>query len=685
MKTRSLKLLMAVILIMQTITFTTVFADASSTPSTVVTSVDFSGSKLYDTTSGVVAGKNDHAVVYGQYGKAADDASLRMYTNGTAGANSQLIRYNPVLTLEENEYVHISFDYLREDYYSGLKMDMSFNDLSNTSSLKYDCVVMDTPTSSSSWYNKIRLFTSNKGGAQTSIDDRYVGSWRKIDMYFGYSTTHCIVFIDGVKKDIDLSNSADWAGGSTYTGMKKLDRVRFTYISDINSAPTPSAVQLDNVLIEKVSTVPETVSFKSHGETLTFDDHMSINKHNDGYGLYATTYLNGTTTTVCNKYNGYGSGPAVYLGMPYANLSVEGGVFGKPSWDKSFHRVVPSDAATVRSTWYDSSINTFDVGEKVHLTFSVANNTTETGFSATTLNSVFTDSSKKNLKLFEMSSDNKIRFLDTATNETWEAKKWYKVDMIFDVKSDGTFADCYLNGKLIRSNCAVNGTKILKDTAQITFSYANGSDYYLDDVSLGRFTESNVPNPANGYSLTDTAETYIDNNEKIIAIESDGSVADYVKLLEEKKNVTVYNENGVINYKGTLNSGSTVKVSNGFGAGTYYNVGYKTDKLAIGDIAFNSEAKTLKSQAELGFTIRENFNETPAPVQTEGTVIIALYNGNELLECKAQPYTGLAEDAAKEVVLQNVESVTGKTVKVFIFNSVTDIKPLVVNKEKAFN
>lgn len=682
MKQRSLKLLMAVILIMQTISFTSVFASAESNAATFV---DFSGTKYFDQNLQVTDGVAGNAIVYGQYGKAHDDASLRMYTTGGDNSENQIVRYNPNLTIASGEYVHISFEYLREDLHSGLRVDMTFK---SDGSTMFDRYILDHPVNSSDFVNLVRLFNSTKRDVEVKVKDNY-GSWCKVDAYFSYSTGNATIFLNGVKYEKDLSTSVDWAGsGKTYSGMNYLDRVRFFHLSDKITDTTPSAVQLDNVLIEKVTSIPTELPYKKYGEKLDFDDHTSLTQHGEGYGLYNTTYWNGSSNVVVTRYNGYGNGPAVNLGQPYGNMSIVNGVFGKPDWDRSLHRVIPDAAAITHTmTWYKPSITDLAVGDIAHLTFNVANSAADVDFVTYSEKSVFGDNSTvERTEFFRMTaSDKKVRVFQKNTDVTWQPNTWYKVDMIFKVTADGTYVDCYLNGSLISEENKWNEGKALKNINQVWFTHDLGSDYYLDDIAYNRISLDSINSISNGFTLTDTDDTYIDNDKKIIAISSDASIADFVNLLPEKKNVTVYNKNGIINYTGTLNSDSTVKVSTGFGAGTYYNVGYKTDKLAIGDIIYDSAAQQLKSQAEVGFTIREDFNEATTPVQTTGTVIIALYDGDELVGCIPQPYTGLAEDAAKEVILEEVESVAGKTIKVFIFNSETDITPLVVNKEKTFN
>ncbi|MBR3933645.1 MAG: hypothetical protein IKJ68_07030 [Clostridia bacterium] len=692
MKTKFFGILIVVMFILQSITFTSVFADTTS-PERVV--VDFSADGAIANASGIVAGVHDYSIVKGQFGKALDDASLRLYSHGgtTAGVNGT-ITVNmsvDVAKASDGEYSHLSFQFLNEDGYSTLGVKTGF--YSTAGKRLYTKEILTQSRSSGLSMRSIIL----NGATNKKVHDSGLGygEWHQLDVYFSSSdSTAAAYFLDGKKYAIDATK---WAGGGNSGADDLVANICALHLSFTPKTVSPykaSAVQFDNFIVEKVNKVPDEddIAYRYRGELYDFETGASISSGNNGVYNVDFAYGQAALKTVKKFAN---SSFLFRTGSDYTIHTIEANTVGsKPSYDHVVHTQIPETVASNEyySITYNSNVDDLKPGDYGHLTFSFAQNTTTAGNLLRSVGATLSNGTTAGAYFTEINTDGSLVMFGQDTGKAWELGKWHKVDFIFKVGNGTdtyTKVDGYIDGEKVLSDYewifAEGNYSNLKSIGNLAFGHYAGSDYYLDDIGFYVFDADSLHNPAIGYSLISASaeDVFADDKDDIVALTSETkSYSSVDELFTNSSDVTVCNIDGTVAYSGELDSDKWIKVSNGFGGGVYYNVGYKSDKLAIGDIVFDSEAKTLKSQAEVGFGIREDYNAPVAPYPTSGIVIVALYNGDELESCTPVPYSNLTDADPAEAVIQNVESITGKTVKVFILDATDGITPLVVNKVK---
>ena len=128
MKSKFLSLLLALVMLLQLSTVAPVFSSGSTSEKFVV---DFSDSAAQYNVSNTIAGTFDYSIVKGQYGKAPDDASIRLYSVGGSadGMNAKRtlkIETYDVPVASDGQYSHLSYQFLNEDGYSILGVNIGY-------------------------------------------------------------------------------------------------------------------------------------------------------------------------------------------------------------------------------------------------------------------------------------------------------------------------------------------------------------------------------------------------------------------------------------------------------------------------------------------------------------------------------------------------------------------------------
>lgn len=688
MKTRFFGILMVVMLVLQSITFTSVFANGSATDRLVF---DFSDANASYTVTNTIENQFDYEIVKGQYGKAPNDGSIRLYSLG--GSASELGKTKALeLSISEaqvpvaasGEFVHLSYQYLNEDGYSALTVTANYFAADKTTEKIYDATIMTQPRSDT--VRQSRFFQN--ASTRVNHEKNYTATWSQADIYFDPTNiANTTVFHNGEK--LNYSNATGWDNDSNKSDL--VGRIyKLSLLQTIaGSAPFESTgIQLDNIIVEKVKSVPASQDYRYLGETLDFDHGMKIAADKQGRMGYMIPYINDKKAVIdyprFNPYNGTAAAGVVF-NSDEAN-SIEYGVFDRPTSNGSLHTQISSDATVKQSMYYNPGVMDLKSGEYAHLSFAMANNAKNRAW-VRSQDALFGGKKASALRLFEIEANGNVKMLTQDVGAKCETQKWYKIDLVFKIGNGTdtyTKVDGYIDGvkylvdyewKLSDDNYSV-----LTSVGTLDFANSANADYYVDDVAFGVFNANSLHNPSTGYSLTSASadDVFVDDSQDIVAITEDKVYTSYSDLFANTADVTVCNSAGTITYAGTLDNDSWVKVSNGFGGGVYYNVGYKTDKLAIGDINY-ADGK-ITSQAKVGFGIREVYDVPVADVPQEGTIILALYDGTELVGCQTEAYTNLSQ-AAKDIELA-AASVTGLKVKAFIFDTMTSIKPLVVNETK---
>lgn len=677
MKTKFFGILMVAMLVLQSITFTSVLAD--NTVESMV--VDFSeATPAY--TKVDCGGVNDCAVVKGQFGKGSNDASIRLYsmggTDSTAAQKPSItINTSSVAAAANDQYTHLSFQFLNEDGYSTIAVTVAYIAADGTNKYSKQIVTQSRTATLSQ-----RTTVLPKATGKTNFNCDY-GAWHQLDMYFNPASVNpTTYYLDGTKYEVDATK---WQNTNTANDglVKNITQVSLQFIPKSVSPYKASAVQFDNIKVEKVTEIPSAQDYRILGDLYDFEDGAQIAAD----GTYKVEYAYAATNNTFGSVKLRNDGSFMFENVNRNTIAT--GVFGKPPYEHSVHTVVPADAAIYTSRLvYKPTHIVLKSGDLAHLSFSFAQNTTEAGNSLRGVNAELTDGAKGIANFINMSSNGNISMFDQDTGKMWQLQKWHKVDFVFKVGNGTntyTKVDGYFDGEKVLSDyewiVAEDNYSSLKYIGNLAFGDDPKADYYLDDIAFYVCDSSSLHNPEAGWSLTSANNALsVDDDDAIIGLANDADIAftAYSDLFANADNVTVYNSAGSIMYAGTLDNDSWVKVSNGFGGGVYYNVGYKYDKLAIGDIAFDSAAQKLTSQAKIGFGINEAKGVEADEVPTNGVVIIALYDGTELVGVNNTPYTSLTSPA--DVAIDKVVSVAGKTVKVFIFDDMLDVTPLLVNK-----
>lgn len=602
---RAISLLTAMVFFVQMFCALTSFAADSGG-----TNVTFSSATGY-TVANNVAGTQDYEIVKGQYGKSSGDSSMRLYTVGGTYSSSgkQYVRIAPdISAASSGEYIHVSFEYLRENLFCGLTVEMGMYDSQGTklyTKKLIDC--LSAPTT----IGTVRVLSNatNSSTSGTHYDYKeLVGSWKRIDMYFSPDTNKAKVFIDGAYA-VEKNLNTGWGGSSFVPGIKNVFRLDFIHVLDKKTSHEPSAVQIDNVVVEKVSSIPGSIEYKKLGEKINFDDdNMSIISGTSSIMSYGVSFYNTSTSqdAVLQTYsNNLTVRPSVKFGSSAANL-VKNEIYGKPSWDNSLYTSIPSDASSGENAmYYHPGAADLAVGDVGHLTFSVANEKSDVSLKLHTDDAVFSDGTADS-DLFEMSVQNgKFKFLNNEINLSWEAQRWYKVDILFKVSSEGTKADCYIDGIKYSSGLELSASA-LKDIGILNFTDEPNAAYYIDDIAYGRFGPSEYFDPSSGrFILTDNTDLdeAIDTEKHTITVSGNYRIEDFLAKLSNRENVSVYNSNGTKIKTGLL-ANCIIKVSNTYGAGTYYSVettAVMTDAsifdIADGSVVVVKDINTLNASA----------------------------------------------------------------------------------------
>lgn len=685
MKTKFFGIMMVVMLVFQSITFTSVFANGSATDRVVF---DFSDANASYTVTNTIGNQFDYEIVKGQYGKAPNDGSIRLYSLG--GSASELGKTKALeLSISEaqvpvaasGEFVHLSYQYLNEDGYSALTVTANYFAADSASQKIYDAKIMTQPRADT--VRQSRFFQD----APTKVNDNtnFTGTWSQADIYFDPTNiANTTVFHNGAK--LDFNNAAGWDKNADKSDL--VGRIYKLSLSQTIAGSSPfesTGIQLDNIIVEKVKSVPASQDYRYLGETLDFDHGMTIAADSRNRIGYMIPYINSSKVVInyprFNPYNGTAATGVVFKSAD-ANC-VEYGVFGRPNSNGSLHTQISSDESVQQAMYYNPGVMDLKSGEYAHLSFAMANNAKNRAW-VRSQDALFGGKKASALRLFEIEANGNVKMLDQDVGAKCETQKWYKIDLVFKIGNGTdtyTKVDGYIDGvkylvdyewKLSDDNYSV-----LTSVGTLDFANTANADYYVDDVAFGVFNANSLHNPEAGYSLTSASadDVFVDDSQDIVAITKDKDYTSYSELFANASDAVIINNSGATVYAGTLDKDSWVKVFNGFGGGVYYNVGYKTDKLAIGDVNY-ADGK-ITSQAKVGFGIREDYDAPVAEVPQAGTIVLALYNGTELVACQTEAYTNLSQ-ASKDIELA-AASVTGLTVKAFIFDTMTNLTPLAVN------
>lgn len=546
MKSKFLSLILAVAMILQFGTIVPVFAQTSSR-----VAIDFSDETATYSVSNTIDGIFDYQIAKGQYGKAKDDASIRLYSNGGSsdGINKTKTLTIPTSAVElasQGEYTHLSFQFLNEDGGSTIGVNIDTYAADGTTKRYSDNILVQSRTNTIPQRNIILPQATGK-----QVIDLTIGAWYQMDIYFDPTDiTSTTYFLNGIKYTKDATA---WGGnGNECTG--RITNVNLQHVIK-GAAPTftPTAVQFDNIIVEKVSTIPLKQDYRCPGEIVNFDDKMSIAAD----GSYHSDFWYGQTDPgTFKRFN------AVKFNSVSAN-TIENKVFGKYEWDNSLHTLISDSSAEGEyAMYYTPSVKDFAQNDYVHLTFAMANNSAVKRAGVT----------MGDAELFEMSSDGNFKFFGTDANTQWENAKWYKGDVIFKIATD-TKADCYIDGVKYLSDYVVSSDAI---TSLGTLKFTNdiGSDYYVDDIAVGIFNQSTCANPALGWTIsTDDPDLgdAINNSTRVISVPGSYKIETFLSKIKNPETVTFYNTNGFTVDSGLLAS-SLIKVSNSFGSGVWYTV-----------------------------------------------------------------------------------------------------------------
>lgn len=581
MKTRFVCLVTVIFMLVQTFGTVSVFADTEKK-----VNIDFSGTvnigSNYDirSVSNVISGVQDYSFEKGQYGKAPDDVSMRLYTvGGSYGASTKnlTIRNDNVAVASSGEYSHLSFQFLNENLYSNLTARLTYQ--ANNGSTIWNKTFLAQPFNSS-YPKHSRVFT---GTSQYNWETRpgvfldyehKIGTWNQIDIYFSSTSFSAIYFINGNKAEINL---AGWDPSSS--PVAKIKMVEFLHGIGGTSPYKPSAVQIDNVIFEKVSSVPDTQNFRYNGETLNFDDNFAT-----GTNAYRIGYNNSGTVSYTNRFsnNTASAYPAVKF-MNTSAVSVKKGTCGKKSWDNSLEINVPSDASPgTAAMHYNPGIKDIRSDDYGHLTFAMANKTDDKSCGLISSGIKLGNLVSPDIELFEMSASNgKFKFFGETVNAQWQKEKWYKIDVLFKVGdniSTYTTVDCFIDGVKYVSDYEIKANvgdySMLESLGTLKFTDEPNANYLIDDILAYMFDSSSYNNPSDGYEiLTDdvTLKDAIDNEQRKISIAGNYKAEDFLAKISNPECVKLYDASGA-QVKSGLLANCIIEVSNGYGAGIYYSV-----------------------------------------------------------------------------------------------------------------
>jgi len=564
LKSKFLSLLVALVMLLQISIVAPVFSSGSTSAKFAV---DFSDSAAQYNVSNTIAGTFDYSIVKGQYGKAADDASIRLYSVGGSadGMNAKKtlkIETYDVPVASDGQYSHLSYQFLNEDGYSILGVNIGYY-LPDNVTKKFDKQIMTQPRTATIW--KQNRILPNAGTNKKNIDST-TGTWSQVDIYFSpTSTADTVLFVNGTKYSVDATNWNADSGKPEHGLVGRIFRVEFITTPKSASPYMPSAIQIDNVIIERVDSVPDSQNYRYPGESFNFDDNMTIGDN----GSYTTSYYHSAKE---NKPRFDIIKGTDKLGVQFKSTTantIQSGVYGRRLWDNSLHTMISDSAAAGESAlYYTPGVQTLKSGDSVHLTFAIANAKSDTAAGISTKEAKIGSDTIAFIDLFEMSSDGNFRFFGENIGEEWQRDRWYKVDMIFNISSD-TKADCYIDGVACLDDYVVNSAA-MSLIGTLGFADTEGADYYVDDVAFGLAQVD----PADGWELdTDDADLSdaIDNNARVITIAGNYKAEDFMKKIKNPECVTLFNSNGTSVYSGLL-ANCAVKVSNNFGSGIWYGI-----------------------------------------------------------------------------------------------------------------
>ena len=204
MKSKIFKFFLIMTLILQIFVISPVFVKANTTTNSV--NIDFSDENAVYDVSNVTAGICDYEILGGQYGKAPNDKSIRLYSVGgsAAGVDSQKklkIEDETLPLVTEGEYTHLSYQYLNEDGYSILGVNLGYY-LPDNETKKYDKFFMTQPRTATI-LKQIRFMP--KANSALNFNASNNGIWHQVDIYFSPSSVENVtLFIDGNKYEKDF-------------------------------------------------------------------------------------------------------------------------------------------------------------------------------------------------------------------------------------------------------------------------------------------------------------------------------------------------------------------------------------------------------------------------------------------------------------------------------------------------
>lgn len=564
---KRISLLLTVLIVLQAAGFVAVQADE------VYLNEGFDNGFVFDTV-GEANDYQNYQIVAGEFLKPKGDKSLRLYSKGgnyQREGNLYVVKNIDAQNAASNEYVHLSFEYLTEDLMSGTYIQIRVN-------------YTKDGAGGSDYTDKFPFDIKNKnmsifGGSANST--YRPGQWNKVDLYFEGESSMVYVYVNG---QMQGGGGIEWnTDAKLFTSVNAL---RITHLlSKTGDEYNKSAIQFDNIIVEKVSSLPSSVDYAYMGEVINFDDGIDSTLMTDGrYNVF------GMEGNLVRRFEWTGRPAARFWSV--AHNTFESGVYGKPAWDQSlFGEYTANNQGLQYNT--GAALKAGDIG---HLTMMFANRTNYS-FRLDSKLFKFNDTAQEGTAYFVEFPNNyaNIKFFTLDSGVAWEQYRWYKLDWIFKV-GDGattyTQVDCYIDGVKVISDYewkpADGSYDVLTYIGDLYFLAAANRKYYIDDIAFGVYNSDNYYNPAVTPQLSSSDSVLsglIDNGARaIVPIPDSYTVEDFMAAIDSPENIKVYDANGNRVTTGRI-SGCTVALSNGFGGAYYYSV---SDHLVYREVTFDT-------------------------------------------------------------------------------------------------
>ena len=423
---------------------------------------DFSGFGAYgaNTTSFLITNRDgnvDFAVeAKGVGGKANSDSVLRMYTDTAARSSKELSPYTQASinkTIDSGENIHISFELLNE-----------------SKAFEKDIMAVYNHSERAFTGNFIRFATNGKLVIGSTQLDYKTNKWYKFDIVMRNGSTTADIYVDGelAAKAMEL-----FAGGLT-----GLEALRFSYARPAaTGTPVRDGWDMDNFSWKISTTEPEIEKVET---VVGFDAE---------FGSY-----NDIPAHVDVNYNIAGE-----RSFPSA-----AGVYGKSAGDVCFDISSKATAAYNMIYYWENTTQSFNDGDKVHLTFNMATDSlaTQKHLSMLLYDTNYSSATKKEVRaLAAMEPNGTFSALGNDVNYTAQTGKWYRIDVVITAKSGSLPYDLYIDGEKAGTYQYKGAGLVDKPIMQFRLGYnsnaATAENMYIDDIHCREYkAEDTAYDPA---------------------------------------------------------------------------------------------------------------------------------------------------------------------------------------------